>query len=410
MIAISSCSTLHRSAIRSNINELYNSKVEQNNFINRLISKNDSLSEGGIIYDSVSKEEAIHLNDLRLKTDDELKEVTYLKHTVDFNVGYKEQFPVIKYRVSNLHNQWVASSNKKNEELKSIDKRLDDSNMGGEKKVLKGMLNSAAAQQEKEAQAVTALGDTKKDLLATGNLPTTTGDKLDERFKLYARRADSINAEIKRLGQQLESPASFSKDFTIIKTKIILIDSVVNKNAGAREYILNMIHESLLKSSPNIFNLAAFFGPGGYIIPADKYAIARQYFSPVLDSLIKFSNAYASLPRTATIIVNGYADASQISKGSKLYEVISKYLNKTSPSKAELNTGLSALRSEEISMLLTKMVKERATEFLTVDKVVFLFSENGEGEKVPNPKITDYKKNDERRRVVIIFWNALPND
>ena len=36
------------------------------------------------------------------------------------------------------------------------------------------------------------------------------------------------------------------------------------------------------------------------------------------------------------------------------------------------------------------------------------FFKNGKGEEYPNKKIKNYMLDDERRRIVIIYWNALP--
>jgi hypothetical protein len=219
---------------------------------------------------------------------------------------------------------------------------------------------------------------------------------------------DSIANEITDLQQKINTPKEITKDFVFIKTKILLIDSVVNKEAVSREYVFNMIDEGLSISKPNLFSLAAFFGPGGYSIPKSKYEIAKKYFSPIIDSLVKFSNKYATVMRTATIKVNGYADGNRIGNTTKLYDTLSVFLNKQNPSKQELNTALSSLRAQDISNFLTKILKERFPDFQLINKVVFEVIESGEGEKYPDPNIKDYKVNDERRRIVILFWNVIP--
>ncbi len=406
---ISSCSTLYHGRLQVRNNGLLEAEYKKNNAIKKLINKNDSLKNSGLIYDSVWLEQSQKLAVLNSASNTDLRRLQYIKQTLAFKVGYKEQFHTIKKTTASEYNNLDADVSLNENLLNEINARLDSGLLGGEKKKLKSMLNAAAAQQKKEAQKLTSLGSSKTELTASGKIPDLIGQRLDERFRLVEHRADSINAEIKKLGQQLDLPVSFSKNFVSIKTKILLIDSVVNKNAGIREYLLTMIEDGMTKSDPKVFNLAAFFGAGGYIIPQEKYATARQYFYPVLDSLIKFSNAYATVDRTATIIVNGYADASRISAGTALHKVVSAYIGNINATRQELNTGLSALRSEEISRLLSKMVKERSAEFLSVEKVVFQFVEKGEGEKLPNKNIKDYKANDDRRRIVIIAWNALPN-
>lgn len=134
----------------------------------------------------------------------------------------------------------------------------------------------------------------------------------------------------------------------------------------------------------------------------------KKYFSPIIDSLVKFSNNYVAVIRTATITINGYADGTNIGKGSKLYNTLATYLSNTNPDKGALNAALSALRAEKISILLTQLLKERFPDFKLITKVVFESNESGMGEKLPDAKIVNYKLNDERRRIVVIFWNVLP--
>lgn len=289
-----------------------------------------------------------------------------------------------------------------------MDVQLDTSNLAGEKARLKGMLNSAVKQQEKEAVVLVKLDNNKDSQLSSGNVDSAIAGKLDERLQIYQHRMDSLAVEIAALQQKVNSPKEFTKDFRVIKTKILLIDSVVNKKAVAREFIFNMIEDGLSKSKPNLFSLAAFFGPGGFIIPEQKYKLAKKYFSPIIDSLVKFSNNYVAVIRTATITVNGYADGTNIGKGSKLYNTLATYLSNTNPDKGALNAALSALRAEKISILLTQLLKERFPDFKLITKVVFESNESGMGEKLPDAKIVNYKLNDERRRIVVIFWNVLP--
>ena len=292
--------------------------------------------------------------------------------------------------------------------LALVDRQIDSAGLSGEQKKLKTILNSASAQQQKEAAKVTAIGGSKDSLLHTGNIDPSTSQKLDQRLQRYQQRLDSLNKEIIVVKAKLDSPTEFKKDLRLIKARVLLIDSVVNKGAASREYVFTMIDEGLRFSKPNLFSLAAFFGAGGYSIPREKYPLARQYFSPLVDSLIKFSNKYATIVRLSSVAVNGYADASSIGAGSKLYQKLSAYLKKSSPTKQELNAALSALRAEDLSQFITMLIKEKSTEFEAPQKIVFESLEEGMGEKFPDARITDYKANDERRRIVIIYWSVLP--
>jgi hypothetical protein len=381
---------------------------KENTIVKKLSARNDSLLSSGNIYDSVSVTIKNQLTGHLSRIDSLNAEILkFQQKIVPFDL-FRRQYSVLQPRIIAFKNLINNNAPLNEFTFRRVNEQLDSANISGEKGRLKGILNSAAAQQQKESAKISEIGTKKDSLLISGKVDATVAVKIDTRLQMYQRRLDSITKEIVALEQKINSPKEFTKDFKFIKTRIILIDSVVNKNASAREYIFKMIDESLVKSKRNLFNLAAFFGPGGFIIPKNKYSLARNYFSPIIDSLVKFSNNYSSVYRTASVIVNGYADATSIGSGSTLYNVLSTYLNNTNPSKSELNSALSALRAEEISKLLNKILKERFPDFKSIDKVVFETVEKGLGEQLPEPTIKNYTVRDDRRRVVVIFWSILP--
>lgn len=380
----------------------------ENQKLKILSAKNDSLLAAGNMYDSVAVDVGKRLASMQFGFDSITRVINTYQQQIDNKQNFRRRYLQIEPGVKAVVSEIYKNVLKNKPAFQSMDVQLDTSNLAGEKARLKGMLNSAAKQQEKEAVVLVKLDDNKDKQLSSGNVDSAIAGKLDDRLQIYQHRMDSLAAEIAALQQKVNSPKEFTKDFRVIKRKILLIDSVVNKKAVIREFIFNMIEDGLSKSKPNLFSLAAFFGPGGFIIPEQKYKIAKKYFSPIIDSLVKFSNNYASVIRTATITVNGYADGTNISKGSKLYNTLATYLNITDPDKEALNAALSALRAEKISILLTQMLKERFPEFKLITKVVFESNETGMGEKLPDAKIVNYKLNDERRRIVVIFWNVLP--
>lgn len=392
-------------------NILLNASMQQQaeqNTVSRLKAKNDSLNATGTIYDTVFVDVTQRLNQWNFRIDSVNQIIRLYQKELKGNKTFRKKHVQLEKNITKLGEEISTQASDHAFVFTGIDRQLDTSNLSGEKARLAGILNSAAAQQEKEAAIIGAIDTRKDSILNEGKVDSSVSIKIEERLNNYKQKMESISNEITGLQEKLNSPKELSKDFTLIKTKILIIDSVVNKNAVAREYVFQMIDEGLTKSTPHPFSLAAFFGPGGFKIPPSKYEIAKTYFSPVIDSLIKFSNNYSSIMRTASIIVNGYADASNISKGSPLYQTLSKYLNNPNPGKQELNTALSALRAEEISKLLTKLLKERFPDFNMIDRIVFEAIETGQGEKFPDPSIQNYKDNDERRRIVIIFWNVLP--
>ncbi len=271
------------------------------------------------------------------------------------------------------------------------------------------VLESAAERGKIEAELIELLAKKKDIKLEEGTIDDSIGYHIDQRLIKYRRKIDSVSNVINTLKAKLDNKKTFRKEFKVIQTRIILLDSF-SKNKQAREYVFYMIDEGLDKANRTLFEMAAFFGPGGYIIPEDKYSLAKEYFSPVIDSLMKFSNKYSGVSRTASIILNGYADATGIGEGSNLYTLLLNRLNKITATKEELNAALSDLRAENLRVFLNRLINERRNDFQNLNAVTFENIRRGMGEKLPDPKIKDYTIDDARRRIVLCYWSVLPDE
>jgi hypothetical protein len=370
----------------------------------------DSLLAKGEITDSTSRLYKGKLAALQKENDSLKKTGAELKTQLgSLNIVKRKCLALIN-AVPKYCSNVIIKSPERYAQYTNVEQEITKSNLGAEKKQLKAILGDADAQQKKDVKKIDGIGDTKGNVLARGNIDSSTAKGVDTRLAKYLKRIEDNAKEIKILEKRISTPEDYAANSASIKTRVLIIDSVVNKSAAGRQYTFDMIEEGLKTSTKTLFSLAAFFGPGGYAIPADKTEKARKYFSPVIDSLIKFSNKYAEIPRTATILVNGYADATQIAVGSKLYIELVSSTKIDAPTKAQLNVSLSALRAEELSNLFTKTIKEKSGEFVALPKITFENIEAGRGEKLPDPKIKNYKVNDERRRIVIVYWSVLPND
>jgi hypothetical protein len=181
---------------------------------------------------------------------------------------------------------------------------------------------------------------------------------------------------------------------SIIATKMEIVDFV----------------DQLLKQQTFIrFNTAAFFPPGGYKIPEDKMELAKNAFAPVIDSLIAFVYRFPKFTLISSIVSNGYADGQGFSPGD-LVDTLSAKLGKTEATKEELNIQLSRLRAEEIAGVLIDIFNEKMQKLPSASSLNTRFFKAGKGEEYPNKKIKDYQVDDERRRIVVIYWNALPDE
>ena len=134
---------------------------------------------------------------------------------------------------------------------------------------------------------------------------------------------------------------------------------------------------------------------------------ARLVFSPIVDSLIVFIKKFPKYKLNSSIIASGYADGTGFGAGT-LVDLLTSSMGKTVATKEELNSELSRLRAEEVSSILLEIYKERTKGLTETGQFNTQFFQIGKGEEFPNKKILNYTTEDERRRIVVIYWNALP--
>ncbi len=367
---------------------------------NELKASGDMASERFHIFDSLLIGE-------KFKNDSFLNKASDLKNSFSTISKTKRRFTKFIKEVPVFTAQIAREDYGKQMELEKIEKNLKGSSLVIEKKIMKVILADAGKNQEIDLKKIDEIKEVKEYASKEGTQDKAILETVDLRLQTYIKSIEENAKEIKDLEATISNPEEFSKNSASIKVRVFIIDSLVNKTAESKAYTFKMLEESMKKSTKTLFNLAAFFGPGGYSIPEDKKDKAKAYFSPLVDSLIKFSNAYAQLPRTATVVVNGYADATQITKGSPLYKEITKQLKISEPTKQQLNIALSTLRAEKLSELFSKIIKEKSNSFIALPKILFENIEVGRGEELPDPTIK-YKDNDERRRIVAVFWSVLP--
>ena len=73
-----------------------------------------------------------------------------------------------------------------------------------------------------------------------------------------------------------------------------------------------------------------------------------------------------------------------------------------------MNQQLSEWRAVNIGNLMEYSLEKKIPNYTNIKAIEFLFVEKGKGEDFPSKKVADYKTDDERRRVVLLFWNILP--
>lgn len=261
-----------------------------------------------------------------------------------------------------------------------------------------------------ETRQIAAIDSAKGQKLAEENIDTTINNRIIAKLAKYNEELDSIKSKTALAEAKLLKGRSFRKYYKSNgEPDLLELDSFAQK-ASIRMARYNMIKDGIGQSKKRLFEMAAFFGPGIFNIPDDKIDLANERFIPVIDSLIAFANAYDSIEQIGTLVVNGYADGMNIDETSPLFNLLLTDLKKTSATKEELNHQLSQLRALAIANLMEKLVTQKKEQFTSWDKFSINLFEYGQGETYPTKTIKDYTTDDERRRVVLIYWSVLPKD
>jgi hypothetical protein len=180
------------------------------------------------------------------------------------------------------------------------------------------------------------------------------------------------------------------KSLKSIADKVSFIDDVIKRN-------------TVVKLDQDVI-----FKPGQYHVSADVASAIGNFFEPAAKEIDYFVKKYPSFPLSLVITAKGYADGTSISETSQLYRDLKERLTlqTESPSNKELNKELSRARAEEVISLFKKFTTDRSADGGNIRNILYLFE--GKGEIFPNPKIGDYKPDDPRRRVVLLFWSVFP--
>lgn len=273
----------------------------------------------------------------------------------------------------------------------------------------KNKLDTIEAQVQKENAEIKEIGTRAGEKLQANKIDSNILNRIDKRLDKSKAVLDSSMLQVNQLNEILKDKKNTRKNF---KTIILpVLDSLQKRSDqyAQRLALYMMIKDGLNVADFKQFDLAAFFGPGKYQIPEDKIDIAALSFSPVVDSLMLFSNKYSRYPRTATLIILGFADGTGITSGSELYYTLLDELRKPQAEKEELNQKISELRAKELIKQLTNLYLKKASGFTEADKLKIEYIGQGKGEALPVANIKDYTVDDERRRIVLCYWAVLPD-
>ena len=194
-------------------------------------------------------------------------------------------------------------------------------------------------------------------------------------------------ADWDRLRKGLSNSRHSSKN---INDKILLLTDLINRNM-----VIDLDQDVI-------------FQPGKYIVSKEVAGAIGKFFEPAAKEIDMFTQKYPDFPLSLVITTKGYADGTSIVEGSQLYKDLSESLKLSgkTPDSKDLNKELSVKRAMAVKELFENYTKDRSVKGGTVKNVLYLYE--GKGEAFPNPTITDYKVDDPRRRVVLLFWSIFP--
>ena len=176
-----------------------------------------------------------------------------------------------------------------------------------------------------------------------------------------------------------------------INQKVMMLTDLINRNTVIK------LDQDLL------------FEPGSYsVTPAVADAIGK-FFEPAAKEIDLFVKKYPDFPLSLIFTAKGYADGTAIAEGSTLYKKLQERLklNSTQPDSKELNKELSRARAESVIALFKQFTISRKENGANVKNIAYLYE--GKGDALPNPTITDYKADDPRRRIVLLYWSVFPD-
>lgn len=200
--------------------------------------------------------------------------------------------------------------------------------------------------------------------------------------------------------------------FVVNKSDWDQLRKILSRTRGAQARInqkISFLEDLLNRNMVVKLDQDVLFQPGSYHVAPAVVKDMTRIFDPAAREIDRFTQKYPDFPLSLVITFKGYADATVIDEGSGLYNNLKSRLRMSGkePDSKELNKELSRARAEAVRNLFKEFAASRSDNGIYIKNVLYLYE--GKGESLPDPKITDYKVNDPRRRVVLLFWSIFPD-
>ncbi len=263
--------------------------------------------------------------------------------------------------------------------------------------------------QEKENSKLDSVAGMASSRLESGKIDKNIDSLVVKVLNKYKTQLESAKKEATQVESLLTNTELFRKEYKSFVLPALDSLNKINERYDERLKLYLMVEDGLKISNFQLFDIAAFFGPGKYTIPDNKRELALISFAPIVDSMIIFSNKYNSIPRKATLVLLGFADGMGFADEGQLIDTLKGMIGKQEVTNEELNQKLSELRALELSKQLETVFYQKISSFVNFDKLKIEFIRLGKGEVFPLPYIKDYMVDDDRRRIVLCYWAVLPD-
>ncbi len=266
----------------------------------------------------------------------------------------------------------------------------------------KSKLNTLDSQLVSYHKDLERLDHARKEKEAKNQLDDTASNRIKKFIDNTAMRIDTIIEKNMVLVNGNEISRS---DWNNLNTAIISTQAASQTISRRIVFLDDLLKRNLVVK----LDQDVLFPPGSYTIaPALVFNIGKL-FEPAAIEIDKFSAKYPDFPLSLVITAKGYADATSISEGSGLYNKLKERmkLSNAVPDSKELNKELSRARAEEVKNLFKQYADSRNDNGIYKRNILYVFE--GKGDALPNPDVKDYKVDDPRRRVVLLFWSIFPD-
>lgn len=279
------------------------------------------------------------------------------------------------------------------------------------------VLFSCSTQQKAQSRRNSIIS-TDSQLIQKKNLLTEL-DKQREKKLATNEMLDTASASIQRfinktkeeIQQQITSDSLLIGDTEVAREDWNQLKTALTKSQKSLKNVTNRVQfiKDLLERNRVVkLDQDVIFKSGEYEVSTDIASSIAKFFEPAAAGVDSFIKKYPDFSLSLVITAKGYADGTTINENSNLYKELKErlQLQTGAPTNKELNQELSNLRAKKVIELFQQFTTARSGKRKSNQHILYLYE--GKGEDFPNPTITDYKANDPRRRVVLLFWSIFP--